>query len=202
MEKPLASNRQLKLLKFFGEKQDVNVTSDLAHRIISRNFLQKPYYRELWAKYKYLTGDEDYETSDLRPFDLEKLIDLELPEDWQKSGSGKNKGKIYDLVVDELKQGIPFEDPEPEIDFKSNDFVLSGIFLFGKKKKCYEEIIKKGGSISKNVTRNTRYLIIGGNPNPNWSNEGYGNKIEKAFYLKLSGAMISILSEAHWRNSL
>ena len=161
-----ASNRQLKLLKFFGKLPSDDVTSHIAHKIICRIFFEKPHYRELWAKYKFLTGDEENDSADLKPFNLEELLDLALPEDWKQSGSRKAKNKISSLVVDELKQGIPFEDPEPPIVFKENVFVLSGIFSFGKKEKCNQEITKKGGVISNSVTRKTRYLIIGGTPNP------------------------------------
>jgi NAD-dependent DNA ligase len=202
MKKLLASNRQLKLLTFFGESLDGDITNEKAHQMISRIFFAKPHYRELWAKYKFLTGDEDYESPNLKPFDLEELIDLTLPEDWNSSTSRNINSKVLELVVEELKLGVPFEDPEPKIHYSKNHFVLSGIFSFGIKNECYQKIIQKGGEIGKNVTRKTRYLIIGGTPNPNWSNEGYGNKIEKAFCLKLSGEDISVISEAHWQKSL
>ena len=202
MKMPIASNRQLKLLKFFGKKPPANATSDIARRMISRIFMEKPHYRELWAKYKFITGDDDNDSPDLKPFDLEELLDLALPDDWKKSGSKKLNNKVTELVLDELKEGVPFEEPEPIVKFKQNIFVLSGIFNFGKKDFCYKEIVDRGGEIGNNVTRKTNYLIIGGNPNPNWSQEAYGNKIKKAFSLNLSGDEISIISEDHWVNSL
>jgi NAD-dependent DNA ligase len=203
VEEP-ASNRQIKLLTFFSQTHDFPLTKKEAQRKISRFFLTKPYYRVLWAKYKYLTGDEDNDSPELKPYDLEELVDLVIPDDWKPSTSkrvsGANK-RILALVIDELKDGVPHDHPVPEIIFPNKTFVFTGKFDFGTRQDCHALVEGKGGIAADNVTTSSDYLVLGGTPNPNWSHQSYGNKIEKAFYLKFSDQKIFILAEEDWVKS-
>jgi hypothetical protein len=77
----LASNRQRKLLRFFGVRFSPNITDGAAGWEIA-NLLADERCHELWSKYLYVTRDFDSDTDQLKPFDLVTLETVVIPEDW------------------------------------------------------------------------------------------------------------------------
>ena len=74
-----ASNRQIKVLKFFGQFLGMPITKGAASRIITQVFMI-PENRELWLKYVFLTGDKGQDSPDLQPLEASRFEDQE--EEW------------------------------------------------------------------------------------------------------------------------
>ncbi|MDR2456943.1 MAG: BRCT domain-containing protein [Clostridiales Family XIII bacterium] len=70
-----------------------------------------------------------------------------------------------------------------DIIFQNKNFVLTGNFNAGKRKKVEILIQKKGGNVKKGVTKNVDYVIIGGLGNRSYVNGTYGTKVKKAMEL-------------------
>lgn len=202
-----ATNRQLKVLKFFGFVTDDKITKGVASRIIADIF-SKNDNRELWLKYIFLTGDEGQESSDLRPFNQAELENAVVPHDWKphaskiKKISGFERERLLEMATDILKDGPPFDDPTPEIEYQGKYFCCTGKFDFGSRSSCNEAITRMGGFSQQDVTLETNYLIVGGEINPAWAHEAYGRKIEKALIYKLEGHAISLVGEEDWVKTL
>ncbi len=97
---------------------------------------------------------------------------------------------------------LPIDEPQPEINFPNNKFLLTGTFVFGTRKKCEERIKDLGGVISKNVTLDLNYLVIGQYVTDSWAHETFGRKIEKAMEYQSKGAPIAIVNEDHWDSEI
>ncbi len=96
---------------------------------------------------------------------------------------------------------LPLTRPEPDVVFDSNEFVLTGKFLYGTRKRCEREIEIRGGKCAEIVRLRTSYLVIGSLVSRDWKTTSYGNKIEKAIeYSKL--CPIAIISEKRWQEFL
>ena len=73
-----------------------------------------------------------------------------------------------------------FDEPVPEISFDDRTFVLTGVFYFGSRAKCEEEVARRGGLARRSVSGSTSYILIGGVCNPQWLHANAGTKIEAA----------------------
>jgi len=73
-----------------------------------------------------------------------------------------------------------FDEPLPKISFEDQTFVLTGVFYFGSRAKCEEEIAQRGGLTRRSVSGSTSYIVIGGICNPQWLHANAGTKIEAA----------------------
>jgi len=202
-----ASNRQLKVLKFFGEHQDGSIAKGMASRIITHLFMM-PGNREQWLKYVFLTNDDTQESPDLQPFDPDELASVVVPDDWKPRGSrikkksGFERERLLEMATGILKEGVPFDSPSPEIEYKDKNFCCTGKFLFGSRAQCNDAVIRMGGCPQKDVTLETNYLIVGGDLSPAWAHESYGRKIEKALMHKLEGYPIALIAEEDWEKTL
>lgn len=204
------SNRQIKVLKFFGRLPSKPITKGEASGIVTAIFRDAE-KKCMWNKYVYLTGDTDNDSQDLKRFDVHELLKTEVPGDWQpphKTPSRKPQKKecpkeINKMVRDILKEGIPFDDnPETEIEYEGKTFCLTGTFSFGDRKECVDVITGLGGIVHENIRCNTDYLIVGGKAAP-FSIQGfYGEKIFKAVKRKLQGQAILFISEDEWVKTL
>lgn len=74
------SNRQHKVLKFFGLEIPLDATRGAANSLITRIFASEE-NRLLWTRYKVLTGDYGHESPDLRQFDRSALETIEIDAD-------------------------------------------------------------------------------------------------------------------------
>lgn len=202
-----ASNRQLKVLKFFGQLPGDTISKGAASRIITLLFMMSR-NREQWLKYVFLTGDETQDSPDILPFDPAQLETVIVPDDWKPHGStikkkhGFKKERLLEMVTGILKEGVPFDDPVPKIEYQGKNFCCTGKFQFGSRSQCNESIIRMGGCPQKDVTLETNYLIVGGNMSPVWAHESHGRKIEKALIYKLEGQLVAIMIEKDWVKTL
>ncbi len=145
-----ATNRQMKVLQFFNPCYTKRVSKGDASRLITRIF-QIPDNRELWMKYVFVTGDESQDSPDLQPFDLHHLRAVAVPDDWKPRGSkikkksGFEKERLLEMATGILKDGVPFDDPVPTIDYPSKGFCFTGKFKFGSRAECRDAVTRMGG---------------------------------------------------------
>lgn len=199
-----ATARQLKLLRFFGFDVSKPITKGVCSGIISRIFSDSA-NKHLWAAYVFKTGDEGDESNELMPHDKNELRAISIPEDWRpksNSGSSSMRQALEGMVAGILKDGSPFDDPLPEVVIEGTAFCFTGEFEFGTRKDCQNAVIKRGGTVTDGVTRKTQVLVIGNDPNPNWSHGSYGNKIADAMILRLQYTKPNIVPELLWQKLL
>ena len=195
-----ASNRQLKVLRFFGIPFAPNITKGLAVRYIFGIF-DDPKNRERWNKYVFLTDDAESESSELKSFDPAALEAVVLPSDWEAKGQKLNTS--YRARAESLlSEHSPFDDPEPKVEFSGKHFCFTGNFEFGKRKACESAIKERGGIADDNAKHETDFLVIGKRGSDRFAKNGYGRKIEWAIVAKLEFGKPLIISEDHWVASL
>jgi len=99
---------------------------------------------------------------------------------------------------------LPFCIPLPApLLFPQQQFVVTGRFAYGTRRKVFEAIESLGGVATDSApTLSTRYLVIGVFASRDWYNTNYGRKIERAVELRDSGSGVSIISEEHWKGFL
>ena len=99
---------------------------------------------------------------------------------------------------------LPLDDPLPApLLFPKQQFVVTGRFAYGTRRKVFEAIESLGGVPTDSApTLATRYLVIGAFASHDWYNTNYGRKIERAVELRNSGSGVAIISEEHWKSFL
>lgn len=93
-------------------------------------------------------------------------------------------------------------DEVPRIEFSGSLFCLTGDFVFGPRNTCEASIAKRGGAVSRSVTKKLRYLVVGGLGSNEWKHGSFGTKLEKAMNYKRDGVGILIVHEDQWASSL
>lgn len=83
----------------------------------------------------------------------------------------------------------------PEIIFENKVFSFTGASTRATRSEIAKIIQNMGGIFNNNVTKNTNYLIVGGDGNPCWAFACYGRKVEKAIELRKKGTPIIIVHE-------
>lgn len=83
----------------------------------------------------------------------------------------------------------------PEIIFENKVFSFTGASTRATRSEIAKIIQSMGGIFNNNVTKNTNYLIVGGDGNPCWAFACYGRKVEKAIELRKKGIPIIIVHE-------
>lgn len=81
------------------------------------------------------------------------------------------------------------------IDFSGNVFCFTGKSNRANREDISRIITNQGGIFKNNVTKKTRYLIVGVDGNPCWAYSCYGRKIEEAMNLRKNGQKLAIISE-------
>lgn len=102
----------------------------------------------------------------------------------------------------ERATALPFDSPEPEIDFLDRSFCFSGTFLFGSRESCWKATQSRGGFIRRNITQELNYLVVGSLRSVGWIHSSYGRKIERAVDLRGERGTPLIVSEQHWTRSM
>ena len=82
-----------------------------------------------------------------------------------------------------------------EIDFEGATFCFTGESVRAKRKEIADLIESLGGHFNPNVTKQTRYLIVGNAGNPCWAFSCYGRKIEEAEKRRKNGQKLTIVNE-------
>jgi len=101
--------------------------------------------------------------------------------------------------IESMSTTLPLSKPAPNITINGNTFVFTGVFNSGARKNLEQLVKDLGGQVGKNVTKSTKYLVIGDIGSKDWKHSSFGRKIEKAVqYRDESNADISIIMESHW----
>ena len=192
-----ATNRQKKLLNFFKISYSPNISLGAAGWEIDA-IMQKEECKERWRRYLYLTNDFDSDSPNPQPFDEAQLQSIEIPEDW--SSTDAKQQFIDEVVVNEIKDASPFDNPQPSVEVIGKNFMFTGKFSFGSRKDCQTAVIDRGGYAPsrKSVSYETDYLVIGVQGSKSWKRGSYGTKIEAAILSRREHGTPSIISEKHW----
>jgi hypothetical protein len=193
----IASNRQKKLLRFFEVPFSANITIGAAGWEIAAVMANEE-CRERWRRYLFLTKDFDSNTDALKPFDMEALRAVRIPDDW--SGSDAFRQFRDELVDALLLDESLFDRPQPRLMFNKRTFVFTGKFVFGTRKDCQNAVLSRGGFApdQKSVSHLVDYLVIGTEGSKTWRRGTYGNKIEEAILSRRDYGSPAIISEEHW----
>lgn len=97
---------------------------------------------------------------------------------------------------------LPLDQPQPALAWTGSVFVFTGKFAFGPREACQEQAMRRGGICEENITRRTRYLVLGTFGSRDWVQTAFGRKIEKAVKYRAAGRPLAIVSEDHWAESL
>ncbi|HCA36798.1 MAG: NAD-dependent DNA ligase [Rhodopirellula sp.] len=103
---------------------------------------------------------------------------------------------------DKTASTLPLCDPAPDLEFSGSRFVLTGKFASGTRKECEAMVVAVGGSVAKNVTKETDVVVVGELVSDSWIHESYGRKIEKAVEYREEGRRPNIVSEKHWADCI
>ncbi|WKN21515.1 BRCT domain-containing protein [Azotobacter vinelandii] len=101
-----------------------------------------------------------------------------------------------------LANGLPLNDPEPEIAWNERIFVFTGVMAFGPRKECERLVRERGGAIGSGVSKKIDYLVVGSVGNEQWRHSSYGTKIIRAVELREAGTPIAIVGEEQWQRVL
>jgi len=89
--------------------------------------------------------------------------------------------KAIEEIINPKKTDGFFMSDDTVIEFTDKKFVITGEFENGwSKEQCQEKIEIRGGSVKKDVSGKTDYLIVGNKGSEAWKYGNYGNKIGKA----------------------
>jgi NAD-dependent DNA ligase len=98
---------------------------------------------------------------------------------------------------------LGFNDPPPFVVFDGREFVFTGTFAYGTRKKCEAEVTARGGRCHNAVTRRADFLVVGLISQPAWTQPTFGRKLEDAIRLRDNeGHRIAIIPEELWIEAL
>ncbi|MCL2076319.1 MAG: BRCT domain-containing protein [Betaproteobacteria bacterium] len=216
-----ASNRQLKLLKFFGVPATSAWSQGAAGWEIAK-IMKLQGNEELWRRYIFITGDVTGESADPVPVDPVSLWRVDVPSDFDyraavrrhrkevaadtlKEDSRAAVRRYHEEVAAEiLEENSPFDIPQPPVTFEGCTFMFTGKFDYGTREQCEQMVVSLGGKAagSKSVSSNLDFLVIGNQGNAGWRQGSYGNKIEAAVVKRRDTGMPAIISEDHFVSAL
>lgn len=192
--KTVATNRQKKVLKFFGVQFHKFISSGAAGWEIGTIFADE-YNAEKWRRYLFLTKDFSAESEELLPYQKDELEHAQVPKDWNaKKAAQAFREEMVDHI---LANESPYDTPQPDISFFRHRFCFTGKFDFGPRKTCEDLIREKGGIPAKGVSGSLDFLVIGTQGSPAWRRGSYGNKVEKAIVIRREHGKLAIISEDH-----
>ena len=106
------------------------------------------------------------------------------------------------IVGEDAATELPLDRPAPTLTWSGSLFVFTGKFAFGTRADCERQVTNLGGRCAKDVTQDTRFLIIGTFGSRDWVHTSFGRKIEKAVTYRSKGSCLAIVGEDHWATSL
>lgn len=140
------------------------------------------------------------------PYDELKSILLSITKDGKYTKEERDTLELFftsfidlqnqSILNSDYTQGIAyFCSSEPNIEFESKKFCLTGEFQSGKRSLIKQKIESKGGKVVSTVSNQTDYLIVGDSGNKAWAFACYGRKVEQAIALRKSGSQLTIVHE-------
>jgi hypothetical protein len=106
------------------------------------------------------------------------------------------------IVGEDAATELPLDQPPPAIHWPGSVFVFTGKFAFGPRAECQRVVLELGGECDDNITRRTRYLVLGTFGSRDWVHTSFGRKIQKAVEYRASGVPLAIVAEDHWATLL
>ncbi len=106
------------------------------------------------------------------------------------------------IIGEDAATELPVDQPPPALLWNESVFVFTGKFAFGPRAECERETLKLGGLCEANITRRTRYVVIGTFGSRDWVHTSFGRKIEKAVEYRADGVPLAIVGEDHWANAV
>ena len=98
---------------------------------------------------------------------------------------------------------LPLEPSPRTVNIAGNIFVFTGIGVFGTRKMMHDATIRAGGTTERNITRHTKFVVLGTYVTPAWAHQSFGRKIEKAMeYRDQKGTGLQIVHEDDWMQAL
>jgi len=194
---PRSTNRQRKLLRFFGVDGGLAMTVFQAGVVIDQ-LMGDPSKRDRWNRYKFLTRDFGRDSDELLPFAEQALSQVIVPDGWD--GSVEIGAADAALVEDIVRRNGPFDQPAPVVRFSGHRFIFTGKFLFGSRAVCRKAVVDRGGDAPdiKEVSLAFDYLVVGAKGSAAWAHGDYGTKISAAVMLREKYGRPSIVAEDHW----
>ncbi len=116
--------------------------------------------------------------------------------DFQSLWKSKNKGSYYRAFdVSSLVSTVKPEDINPDTIFFKQEFVFTGAMEKYSRKDAAQIVLNLGGTVGKNVTKRTNYLVIGNLDFIPSIKDGKSTKQKKAEAMQLKGYDIKTISE-------
>lgn len=91
-----------------------------------------------------------------------------------------------------------FENNINDIKHIGANFCFTGVFFTGTRSQVQNIAKENEAKVTKDVSKNTDYLVIGTTESADWRFASYGRKIEKALQLQVQGFPIKIITEKTW----
>lgn len=83
----------------------------------------------------------------------------------------------------------------PTINFQDSIFCFTGEARNNTRDELSNQVVQRGGSVVRGVSKKINYLVVGSEGNPCWKYACYGLKIERAMALRREGHAIVIVHE-------
>ena len=95
-------------------------------------------------------------------------------------------------------------DPAPRtVRIAGNIFVFTGTGVFGTRRMMQDATIRAGGTVERNITMQTSFVVLGTYVTPAWAHQSFGRKIEKAMESRdRKGTGVRIVHEEDWAQAL
>jgi len=110
-------------------------------------------------------------------------------------------GKFETLAESRHVSDLAF-DHGSTVTIPRSTFCLTGEFVFATRAHCESVTEKRGGIVSRSVTKKVNYVVVGGLGSSEWKHGSYGTKIAKAVEFRGSGIPIRIVQEDQWAGAL
>ena len=93
--------------------------------------------------------------------------------------------------------------PHSQPNFDHSTWCFTGRFLDLSRDELQQEVAARGGTVTKAVTRDVDYLVIGSKGSSTWKFDEFGNKAARALWYAARGAAeVSLVSEARFVRTL
>ena len=95
-------------------------------------------------------------------------------------------------------------DPDPRtVRIAGNVFVFTGTGVFGTRRMMQDATVQAGGTVERNITMQTNFVVLGTYVTPAWVHQSFGRKIEKAMdYRDRKETGLQIVHEQDWTKAL
>jgi hypothetical protein len=162
---------------------------NLQHWLFENEFLQTSYpYDEIFSMITGILSDgmiTDEERNILMAY-FSSFVDL-------RNSYNLNEKTLIDLRNTFNINGLCAVDPD--IHFDSSVFCITGESKKASRNEMAGIIFDMGGEFKNNITKETKYLIVGADGSPCWAFACYGRKVEKALEMRKKGSSIMIVHE-------